>query len=809
MSKNKTLVILESPNKINKVSKLLGNKFIVEASCGHIRDLKKNTLSIDIDNNFKPSYYIDTEKKSIIKNLKSKYSIYKKVLLACDNDREGEAIAFHISEILQIPKNERKRMIFTEITKKALENSIKQPTDLDMNMFYAQQARRIIDRLIGFKISPVLWKHIQNNTTKGKSLSAGRVQSIVNKLVLDREEEIKQFSENKYYKTIGSFFLKNNKIYAELEQKIITKQDTEDFLELCVNSIFKLYNIKKFTSTRKPPPPFITSSLQQEVSNKFRISPKQTMSIAQKLYVDGLITYMRTDSTILSEEIMDKIGVYVNNTYGPDYYNRHQYPSKKNSQEAHEAIRPCKLELKDLSTLNKYSSYEIRVYNLIWKRTIASQMTHCKIDNTIFKIGLYDDDDTRNTNYNFTTKIENILFDGFTILYNPVVCQDTVDEDDISAKQLNSIKNIKDFIKGCCFRMKQIVSTEKYTKPKYLRFTEASLIKKLDELGIGRPSTYASMVSIIQDRKYATKKDIEGIKKKCCELKLYDDTIEEKEIDVVINGEKQKLVPCEIGSIVNSFLVKHFGVIMNFNFTEQIEMNLDKISNGEIDWVTIVHDVFKSFNPIVLKLNTISTNSKDSSNSHGSNKLEKDTYSRVIGRDPKTKYEICTYIAKYGPVVQLKNTNDPKKSKFAPLGDIKMKDVTMEQALELLKYPYKLGVLNNKDINVCKGQYGVYLKYNAKNFSLYSITEKNLTLDIAKDIINNSKSGKKPSAGSNIIKKINENIIIKNGKFGPYICHTIKDTTENIKIYSKKKIEDLTLEDCLAIIKQKQKYNKK
>lgn len=791
--KDKTIVVLESPNKIKKISAIIGSNYIVVASCGHIRDLKKQSLSINVDDNFKPDYVVDKDKKDIIQNLKQKYSKYKNVLLACDNDREGEAIAFHISEILKIPKDKRKRMIFTEITKSAILKSIKSPKDIDMNMFYAQQARRIIDRLIGYKISPILWKNIQNTMKKGQSLSAGRVQSVVNKLIIEREEDIKKFKSVNYYKTSGFFQLNKNKLMADLDFKIDTKNKAEEFLEESANSIFRIDEIKKFVSTRKPSPPFITSTLQQEVSNKFKIGPKQTMIIAQKLYVDGLITYMRTDSTILSEEILDGIKSYITNKYGDKYYNRHQYTSKsKNSQEAHEAIRPCKLEIDDLGKLDKYSNYEIRVYNLIWKRTVASQMSHCKVDNFNIKIGIYED--LQKSKYTFISKIENIIFDGFTKLYTVFVPEENESENE---NKTHSIKNMDELKKNSILDVKYITSQEKYSKPKYLRFTEASLIKKLDNLGIGRPSTYSSMISIIQDRKYANKQDIEGTKIKLCELKLINDTIEESNSDSTINGEKQKLIPTDIGFIVNQFLVKHFENILNNGFTEQIESNLDKISNGELDWVKMVHDVYKTFNPIVISLNKTE-----------SSLLEKTKYSRVLGRDPTTNYEICTYIAKFGPVVQLKNTDNPKKSKFSPLKDIKMEKVTLKEALELLKYPFILGKFKNKEIKVCKGQYGIYLKYDEGNYSIYNISEENLNLSIASDIIKNknSNSNSNPSTGgekypSNIINTYKDNdgkdIVIKNGKFGHYINYQNK----NYKIYLKKKKEEITKEDCLNIIK--------
>lgn len=788
MSGNKkTLVILESPNKISKVSSCIGSKYVVLASCGHMRDLNKKTLSIDTDDGFKPSYYIDNEKKQVIKDLKKNYEKYKDVLLACDYDREGEAIAFHISEILKIPKNNRKRMLFTEITKSALNESLKQIKTLDMNMFHSQQARRIIDRLIGWKISPLLWKNIQNSTKKGESLSAGRVQSVVNRLILEREKIIKEFNKESYFNTQGKFSSNKNNLICTLDKRITTKEKSEDFLETCANSDFKIDSISSLKSSRKPSPPFTTSTLQQEASNKFRISPKQTMSIAQKLYVNGLITYMRTDSTILSEDVLDNIEKYVKSNYKDKYYKRRQYKtSSKNSQEAHEAIRPCNIELNDLSTQDKYSVYEVRIYNLIWKRTIASQMSDCSVETITLKIGIYEES-VKHPN-TFISKIENILFDGFTKIYSPFVDKENCEDELVNNNQIENIKHLK---KNTPLKMKNIICNEKYTKPKSLRFTEASLIKKLEKLGIGRPSTFSSMVSIVQDRKYAIKKDVEGEKKKCCQLMLVDDTIEESYKEITINAEKQKLVPTEIGQIVNGYLMKHFSIIFSDGFTQKLEDNLDNIASGKLEWVKMVADVYKLFNPVVIKINRLSSGSGSS--------REKDKYSRIIGRDAQTGFNVCTYIAKYGPVVQLKNENNPSKSKFAPLKDIKMEDVTLEQALELLKYPYVIGKFENKDIQIAKGKFGVYIKHDGKNYSLFSITEENLTTKIAIDIIK-KKNGGKTGASSNIVKKITDDIVIKNGQYGHYINYKNK---HNIKIYSKKKVTELTESDCMAMINKK------
>ena len=780
------LVILESPAKCSKITKYLkelGYDVVVKASYGHVSGLGKK-LSVDVSNNFKPDYSINHDKKQVISDLKTHYKRCKNILLGCDFDREGEAIAWHVSEQLKVPKDKRKRILFTEITKNALEKAMKSPVDLDMDMFYAQQARRIIDRLIGYKITPLLWSNIQNSMKKGISLSAGRVQSVVNKLIIERENEIKKFNSSSYYKTTGKFNSNKNKLNAELVQKITDKEKAYNLLELCANSTFKVGSIKKNISKRNPSPPFTTSTIQQEVSNKFRIGPKRVMAILQKLYESGLITYMRTDSTLISEDILDIIESIVKQNYGDDYSNRKQYKKKsKNSQEAHEAIRPTDIDLKKLEDYDggDFTMDHFKVYNLIWRRTIASQMSPAKIENITTLIDIYDEE-TKNKDYNFSSKNQNVLFDGFTIIYKPYSEED---EDESE----NGIKDKYTFKENMELNMKSVYSVEKFTKPSHLRFTEASLIKKLDELGIGRPSTYSSMVTTVQDRKYVELKDKEGENKKCVVLKLLGDTIEESEDNIKLNGEKNKLIPTNIGEIVNTFLCANFENILNYNFTVKLEENLDLISQGKKNWVNVVREVYNSFNDIIVKLNN-------------GNDLDKNNYRRVLGVDPTTNYEICTYIAKYGPVVQLKNTDDPKKSKFSPLKEIKMEEVTLEQALSLLKYPYIYDNFNGKPVQVCKGKFGVYLKYDGKNISMNGTKEENLN----KVVIKNLLGGNKPKVGtgtgteSGIIKTISKDIIIKNGKYGPYINYKNK---HNIKIYSKKPIKDSDLDDCMTIIQKK------
>jgi DNA topoisomerase I len=798
-----TLVLLESPAKCKKIGdilKSLGHDVVVKASYGHVTDLDKKKLSVDVSNNFKPQYIISHDKKQVVSDLKTYYKKYNKILLGCDFDREGEAIAWHVSEQLKVPKTERKRMLFTEITKGALEKAFNNPVDLDMNMFYAQQARRIIDRLIGYKITPILWANIQNSMKKDVSLSAGRVQSVVNKLVCEREAEINKFSTSSYYKTTGKFSnLKNKtKINAELHQRIVDKDKAYDLLEICANAEFKVGKINKSISKRNPTAPFTTSTIQQEVSSKFRIGPKKLMMLLQKLYEGGLITYMRTDSTLISEDMLDQIEKMVIEEHGEKYSNKKQYKSKSTgAQEAHEAIRPTDLGLRKLEDYDggDFTMDHFKVYNLIWRRTVASQMSQAKIENITLIINIYDES-VMVKDYYFTSKNQKMLFDGFTIIYKPFV-EDDGDDATTDGDNTGQTLGIKDVKEGTDLNMKSAYSIEKYTKPPHLRFTEASLIKKLDELGIGRPSTYSSMVTTVQDRKYVALKDKEGETKKYSVLKLLGDTIEENEDKIIINGEKNKLLPTTIGEIVNKFLCANFENILNYNFTANLEKNLDLISKGQKDWVTVVRDVYKSFNEIVVKLG-----------SSGSSSLDKDKYRRVLGIDPATNFEICTYIGKFGPLVQLKNTTDAKKCKFAPLKELKMEEITLEQAIAMLKYPYDWGKFNKKNVQVCKGKFGVYLKYDEKNISMNGTTEENLNAEVIKNLVSggcgsnagNSGDNKSGSSSAGIIKTINKDIVIRTGQYGPYINYKNK---HNIKIYSKKPLDELDVDDCMTMIQKK------
>ena len=792
-SKKTVLVIVESPSKIKKIKSILEGlldfkdkyNFIVKASYGHICDLDSKKLSIDIENNFEPTYKVSESKTHVVSELRRAKKNSDCVWIASDYDREGESIAWHIHKSLKLNDQNSKRIIFTAITKEALKNAVENMTKINIDMFKAQQARRVIDRLIGYLISPVLWKQIQSSNKKDISLSAGRIQSVVSKLIIDRENEIKKHNTMSSFKTNGVFKKENKKINSELNKQFNNKNDVKLFLQECISSKFIVDEVTKKKSTRKPSAPFITSTLQQEASNRLKFSPKKTMSVAQSLYDNAYITYMRTDCYTLSDEAIELGKAKIIELFGEKYYNkiRKTNTKSKNSQEAHEAIRPTNFDLLDLSDDESMDEQQNKLYKLIYKRTMASLMTNASVEIITTKIKLFENE---KIDYCFVSKNEKILFDGFLKIYKPL----NLDSDGNVIEETNENNEIISVKKGDILVRENIISKEKYSKPKHSRYTEASLVKKLDDSGLGRPSTYSSMISIVQDRNYAVKKDKDGEEKKIRTYVLNgSNEIEKKSENVKVNNEKQKLFPTEIGIIVNDFLNKHFSNIIDYQFTIKMEEYLDKINNGELIWHHCVKKIFDMFYPKVKELN-------------GSMHLEKDDYRRSLGIDPKTNREIVTYIGKYGPLVQMVNPDSDGKQKYAPLKDINIREVTIQQALKLLKYPYNLCLLKNKDVKICIGKYGVYIKYDNKNYSLGELKEEELDEEKVKEIIFKPTENVK----SNIIKKINDNIIIKNGKYGPYISYKNK---LNVKIYGKKKPEDLTENDCNLMINNKKKNKSK
>ena len=759
-SKTKTLVILESGSKIKKVQSYLGDKYLVKACFGHIRDLKSKSLSVEIENDYNPIYEISSDKKAIVKELKDAFKKCKDVILASDLDREGEAIAFHLSEILKIKPDKRQRLLFNEITKTSLQKAITELKPLNMNMVNAQQARRIVDRLIGYLITPMLWKHIQNSCEKKISLSAGRVQSVVLKLIIENEDEIKQHKPEHYFGLSGNF---EHNIRAKYEEKLDSDTEVTDFLQDCPNIQFKIADNIKKASRSNPPKPFITSTLQQEASNKFHMSPKQTMATAQKLYEKGLITYMRTDSFNFSQEFLENCGQYIKDTYGEPYHQLNKYETKsETSQEAHEAIRPTDVNLNEASSVCD-DAYEQKLYKLIWKRSVASQMTQSKFDNYTLKIemDLYE-------NY-FISKFNKTTFDGFKKVYE-FFKEPNEDE----AEENNSFPvNIK---VGTVLKFNEIYAQENVSTSKKSHYTEAGLIKQLDKLEIGRPSTYSSMVSVVQDRKYVEKKNIDGKETKLSKYSISGDinsdgTINRSHSTKKIGGELNKLVPNAIGYIVNDFMKKHFAEIIDYTFTKNLEQELDKVSNGLIPWNGVVDTIYNSFKTCI---DTLKEKSKD---------INK----KLLGNHPKTGLPIYTYVSKYGPVIYY-NEN------YIPIKDIQIDAMTLQEAIAMVKFPLKL----SDDITVKKGKYGFYFKYNDKNYSMGNeIDSDAITVEKCHEIIK-EKTASDGNITSNIIKKYAD-LTIMNGKYGAYINYKNK----NYKIYGRVDAKDLTKAQCLDIIKKK------
>lgn len=746
---DKELFIVESPSKIPKIKKALGSKFIVTASYGHIRDLEKKDLGIDIDNNFEPHYIVPFNKKDRVKELKQLGKSCKKVWLASDYDREGESIAWHLFKEMGLKKEKTHRTVFTEITPKALQNAIKNPTDIDIDMFYSQQARRVIDRLIGYLITPVLWKNFHSSFEKDTSLSAGRVQTVALRIVKERDDEIKKFQKNTYFKINAQF---EQILEADLNETIEEKNTVSKFLQHCKNTEFIISDIKKKVSIRKPSAPFITSSLQQEASNKLGFSPKKTMAVAQRLYENGYITYMRTDSKILSEDAIEMISDVINTKYGPEYLNVTSYDKKvKGSQEAHEAIRPCDTKIEEVTDLEEDDN---KLYQLIWKKTVASQMSPAKVDTLTITIDIKDIKTViSEPKLYFTSKAEAVNFDGFMKLFpindNPELLQ-----------------KLKQFKKKQTISYDQIEATQKFTKPLHGYFTEASLIKKLEDLGVGRPSTYSSIITTIQDRKYVVKEDRKGEEVEMEVLCLKDDKISSTKKTSIINKEKQKMFITDIGGIVSDFLTKHFVQLFDYGFTAKIETNLDDIATGKKVWYKVVKSVYQEFQPKILELQ---------------DKNEKDNYKRVLENG------ITVYIGKYGPVA--KTDDDPPK--YSPLGSFKIETITEQEAESLFEYPKILGKHKGKDVKLCNGKFGFYLNWNQKNFS---ISSSDISIKEACELIETPKS-----TNSNIIKEITKDIIIKKGRYGPYMVYN----GQNVKIPRNRIPKNLTLEDCKTIFENK------
>jgi DNA topoisomerase-1 len=778
---DKTLIIVESPGKIKKISEILGSNYIVKASFGHIMDLDKKTLSIDVNNNFEPYYVTNPDKLKVVKELKSLTKECKEVIIASDEDREGEMIAHSLAVTLGL-KNP-KRIVFHEITKNAIMNAISSPKTINNNMVNAQQARRLLDRLVGYNISPILWKYLDSS-----SQSAGRVQSVVLRIMCDKENDINNAIMSPFFKTTAEFKYKKHKLNSVLMKNdkhyhFENEDKVKEFLNKimpCSNSknICKVNNIVNTNSIRKPSQPFITSTLQQEASSKLHYNVKKTMDIAQKLYEAGHITYMRTDSPNISKETIEEIKKYVEEKYGKEYSDPKNYKSKNsNAQEAHECIRPTIITNDNIENMDKDC---MKIYNLIWKRTIASQMSNAKINIMTIYIDILNSQNISILSYikaYFVSTLENIEFPGYTIVYDN---NDKDEEDEHKSDKLEIAANqkINDIL-----NFGKLKISEEYTKPP-LRYNEALLIKYLEKNGIGRPSTYASIINKVIERQYIEINNVDGYKKNSKVIEIdakYKMTENIKEI--IIGKEMKKLIPTENGKKVNDFMMKNFTDIMDIEFTSNFETYLDKIAEGNANWITILRNFYDMFNPIVEKLNK---------NFKSSNNIK----DRLLGKNSEGM-EIYCGKGKFGPYVKIQSVDD--KWKYSSLKDITIEDITLEDALKCLEFPKTLGKIGNAIVTLNEGKYGLYLKCNGKNYSVK--TNDNITIETAKNIINNFNTSSNSSNKSFKLK--NKIVNIKSGEFGNYIQLVEGQKTQNIGIPKNIDINDLTEEDIVKMIANK------
>ncbi len=760
----KNLVIVESPTKAKTIKGFLSKDFLIKSSFGHIRDLSKKNLGVDIENNFTPSYEIPADKTKIVNELKKFAKESDMVWLASDEDREGEAISWHLVEALKLKENKTKRIVFHEITKTAILDAINNPRKIDKKLVDAQQARRVLDRLVGFELSPVLWKKIK------PSLSAGRVQSVAVRLIVEREKEINSFKSTSSYKIIAIFKkdslpkqTNNNEIKAELSQRFKTKDHATDFLKKCISANFFIKNIEKKSTKKSPAPPFTTSTLQQEASRKLGFSVSKTMLIAQQLYESGKITYMRTDSVNLSNLALSMAKKEISNIYGTKYVNIRKYSTKiKGAQEAHEAIRPTYINIHNTGK----DDNQKKLYALIWKRAIASQMSEALLEKTNVTI------EANSIKEKFIAKGEILKFDGFLKVY----MESDNTENDIQNKMLPPVAI------GDKLISKEINAIEKFTQHQP-RYTEASLVKKMEELGIGRPSTYAPTISTIQKRGYVVNETRESITRNYIYITLINDKIKEEIKTENIGYEKSKLFPTDIGIVVNSFLVEHFKNILDYNFTANVEKEFDEIAQGKKIWNKTISKFYKPFHKQV----------EDALET-----TERISGERLLGKDPETGEKIITRIGRFGPLVQIGENKDDKKPKFASLRKGQsIETITIEEALNLFKLPRTVGKYEENEIIAAIGRFGPYVKHKS---DFYSLTKNDDPMTISEQRAIEIIEEKKEKNRKKIIKEFeeNKNIKILNGKYGAYISFEKK----NYKIPKDKDPKTLTLSECLKITKE-------
>lgn len=766
------LVIVESPAKAKTIEKFLGDDFKVMSSYGHIRDLKKKELSIDLDT-LTPNYEIPEEKKKVVSELKKNAQAAKKIWLASDEDREGEAISWHLCEVLGLDEAKTSRIVFHEITKPAILEAINNPRHLDMNLVNAQQARRILDRIVGFKLSPVLWRKVK------PSLSAGRVQSVAVRLIVEKEREIQAFKSENYYRVNAIFTVDNGKegkpaeVKAELNKRFSTHEEAIAFLEKCKDARYEVASISKKPLKRTPAPPFTTSTLQQEAARKLGFTVSQTMMVAQRLYEAGRITYMRTDSVNLSTLAINTSKAEVEKLYGGEYSKVRQYhTSSKGAQEAHEAIRPTYVDNQTIEG----TAQERRLYNLIWKRTIASQMADAQIEKTTVNINVMANGSSSPEELLFIANGEVVAFDGFLKVY-----QESNDDQATSEEDAHTLPTMKE---GDVLNRLEISSTERYSQGPN-RYTEASLVRKLEELGIGRPSTYAPTISTIQQREYVEKGDKKGEERSYKIDQLINDTIKSTEKTEMVGADKGKLIPTDIGIVVNDFLMQSFPEIMDYNFTAKVEQEFDKIAEGKAAWDKEMKAFYQDFEPKV----------EEVMNARSEHKAGE----RELGIDPKTSKPVFVKIGRYGPVVQIGAADDKDKPRFSQLPAGKsMETMTLEDALELFKLPRNLGQFEAQDVVIGAGRFGPYVMHKKKYVSVPKDQDPlTITLDGAIRLIQE----KRLQEAKRHLKAFEEDtkLEVMNGRYGPYIAYDGKNYRLPKALHEK--AEELTYEQCLDIVK--------
>ena len=764
------LVIVESPAKAKTIGNFLGEGFRVQSSFGHIRDLSKENYGIDIENNYQPEYIIPEDKKKVVADLKASAKKATTIWLASDEDREGEAIAWHLSEVLKLDPEKTRRIVFHEITRNAIDEAIENPRDINQNLVNAQQARRVVDRLVGFELSPLLWRKVK------PALSAGRVQSVAVRLIVERENEIDGFQSTSFFRVVAQFeFMDNNgksyKFQAELPAKLKDQASATEFLESCRGAGYHVLDVTRKPAKKSPAPPFTTSTLQQEASRKLGFSVAQTMSVAQRLYESGKITYMRTDSVNLSKSALAGARDVIEKEYGNEYSKTRNFSTKsKGAQEAHEAIRPTYLQQKSIEGKKP----EQRLYELIWKRMIASQMSEAQLERTTARIGI----STRPDHLVATGEV--IRFDGFLKVY----MESSDEESDEKPSGLLPPMKEKDSL-----QLIQMEASERFTQSP-ARFTEASLVKKLEELGIGRPSTYAPTISTILNRGYVEKGDRTGTERNYVVFTLSGDQLRDERKSDVVGREKAKLFPTDIGGLVNDFLVEYFSNILDYNFTASIEKEFDKIADGEMEWTQMISRFYPGFHEQVVQT---TQNSK------------KPTGERILGKDPESGRQVSVRVGRFGPMVQIGEASEEEKPRFAGLlKNQSIKTITIEEALSLFKLPRVIGQFENEEVTIGIGKFGPYARHSDKFYSLGKSDDPfSITLERAIELIHQKREQDK----NKVIQQFKENpgLQILNGRWGPYI----KLDKENFRIPKNKKAEELNYEECLRIIEKAREAKKK